>query len=93
MDELIIEAGESRDNTGQISGDTGNCSIFWRGAIFWSLQANRHRDCLALLRPLLVMLVFTVVFSRIAKLPSEGTAPYSLLVFAGCCRGSFSRRR
>src|SRR5258708_9676942 len=37
----------------------------------------------ALLRPLLVMLVFTVVFSRIAKLPSEGTAPYSVLVFAG----------
>lgn len=35
----------------------------------------------AFLRPLLVMLVFTVVFGRIAKLPSEGAAPYSILVF------------
>jgi len=37
----------------------------------------------ALLRPLLTMLVFTLVFSRIAKLPSEGTAPYAIMVFAG----------
>src|SRR5215469_8140731 len=36
-----------------------------------------------LLRPLLLMLVFTAVFSKIAKLPSEGTAPYAVLVFAG----------
>lgn len=37
----------------------------------------------ALLRPLLTMLVFTIVFSQIAKLPSEGGAPYALMVFAG----------
>ena len=37
----------------------------------------------ALLRPLLTMLVFTLVFSRIANLPSEGNAPYALMVFAG----------
>ena len=36
----------------------------------------------ALIRPLLTMVVFTVVFGRIAKLPSDG-APYALLVFAG----------
>lgn len=36
----------------------------------------------ALLRPLLTMMVFTFVFGRIAKLPSEG-APYALLVFSG----------
>jgi lipopolysaccharide transport system permease protein len=29
------------------------------------------------------MLVFTVIFGRIAKLPSDGIAPYSLMVFAG----------
>lgn len=28
------------------------------------------------------MLVFTIIFGRIAKLPSDGTAPYALLVFA-----------
>jgi len=35
----------------------------------------------AILRPLLTMLVFTVVFSHIAKLPSEGGAPYPIMVF------------
>ena len=36
----------------------------------------------ALLRPLLTMLVFTVVFGRLVKLPSEGV-PYPLLVLVG----------
>lgn len=36
----------------------------------------------AVARPLLAMLVFTLVFGRIAKLPSGG-APYTLLVFCG----------
>lgn len=36
----------------------------------------------ALARPLLTMLVFTFVFSKLAKLPSNGV-PYPLLVFAG----------
>ena len=36
----------------------------------------------ALLRPLLTMIVFTVVFGSIAKLPSNGV-PYPILVFAG----------
>lgn len=37
----------------------------------------------ALIRPVLMMLIFTVVFQRIAKLPSDGTAPYALMVFVG----------
>lgn len=36
----------------------------------------------AVLRPFLTMLVFTLIFSRVAKLPTEGNAPYPLLVFA-----------
>jgi lipopolysaccharide transport system permease protein len=36
----------------------------------------------ALIRPVLTMVVFTVVFSRIAGLPSDGNAPYALMVFA-----------
>ena len=35
----------------------------------------------ALIRPFLTMVVFTVVFGQLAKLPSEG-APYPILVFA-----------
>lgn len=37
----------------------------------------------ALIRPFLTMVVFTVIFGRIARLPSDGQAPYALLVFAG----------
>lgn len=36
----------------------------------------------ALIRPFLTMVVFTVVFGKIAKLPSEAGAPYPILVFA-----------
>jgi lipopolysaccharide transport system permease protein len=37
----------------------------------------------AVIRPILSMLIFTVLFSRVAKLPSVGQAPYSVMVFAG----------
>jgi lipopolysaccharide transport system permease protein len=37
----------------------------------------------AIIRPFLTMVVFTVIFGRIAKLPSDGDAPYALLVLAG----------
>lgn len=37
----------------------------------------------AVVRPFLTMVVFTVIFSRVAKLPSDGSAPYPIMVFAG----------
>ena len=37
----------------------------------------------ALIRPLLTMVVFTVIFGRLAKLPSEGDAPMRWMVYAG----------
>src|SRR4051812_7834473 len=37
----------------------------------------------ALIRPVLTVLVFTIIFGRIAQLPTDGTAPYPLMVFAG----------
>jgi len=36
----------------------------------------------ALIRPLLTMLVFTVVFGKLAKLPADAGAPYAIMVFA-----------
>ncbi|WVX19241.1 ABC transporter permease [Synechococcus elongatus IITB4] len=36
----------------------------------------------ALIRPFLTMIVFTVIFGNLAKLPSEAGAPYPILVFA-----------
>lgn len=43
----------------------------------------------AVIRPILAMLVFSVIFGRIAKLPSEGSAPYPLMVFAGMLPWTF----
>src|SRR6202789_2425202 len=42
----------------------------------------------AVIRPALTVLIFTVVFGRIAKLPSAGV-PYPLLVFAGLLPWTF----
>ncbi len=36
-----------------------------------------------ILRPLATMIIFTVVFGKIAKLPSDAGVPYVLMVFAG----------
>jgi lipopolysaccharide transport system permease protein len=36
----------------------------------------------AILRPFLIMVVFTVIFGILAKFPSEGGAPYPILVYA-----------
>ena len=46
-------------------------------------------DAWALIRPFLTMIVFTVVFGKLAKLPSEGNAPYALMVFAGMLPWTF----
>lgn len=37
----------------------------------------------ALIQPLATMVVFTIVFGKLAKLPTEGAAPYALLVYSG----------
>ena len=42
----------------------------------------------ALIRPLLTMVVFTIIFGRIAQLPSGGS-PYALMVFAGMLPWTF----
>jgi lipopolysaccharide transport system permease protein len=54
----------------------------------WRDVAVRYKQTVigvlwAVLRPLLTMVIFTVVFGRIANLPSEGAAPYPLMVLAG----------
>ncbi|MGG6269272.1 ABC transporter permease [Leptolyngbya sp. AN03gr2] len=36
----------------------------------------------AIIRPFLTMIVFTVIFSNLAKLPTQGTTPYPILVLA-----------
>jgi lipopolysaccharide transport system permease protein len=36
----------------------------------------------AVIRPVLTMIVFTVIFGKVAKLPAEGNAPYAIMVYA-----------
>ncbi len=60
--------------------------LFWMLA--WRDVAVRYKQTVfglawALLQPLATMLVFSVVFGRVARLPTEGSVPYALLVFAG----------
>ena len=43
----------------------------------------------ALIRPFVTMVVFTIVFGKLAKLPSDGAVPYALMVFAGLLPWSF----
>jgi lipopolysaccharide transport system permease protein len=54
----------------------------------WRDLAVRYKQTVigvawAVVRPLLTVAIFTIVFSRVAKLPSDGAAPYALMVFAG----------
>src|SRR5437667_10131849 len=37
----------------------------------------------AVIRPFVAMIVCTIVFGMLARLPSDGTAPYALMVFVG----------
>lgn len=36
----------------------------------------------AVIRPVLTMIVFTVIFEKVAKLPADGNAPYAIMVYA-----------
>ena len=81
---LILEAAYARRNYWQ---------DVWRyrdlfAILAWRDIALRHRQSVlgiawSVLRPLMTVLIFTLVFGRIAKLPSDGMAPYALMVFAG----------
>jgi lipopolysaccharide transport system permease protein len=54
----------------------------------WRDLAVRYKQTViglawAIIRPAITVAVFTIVFGRVADLPSDGRAPYPLLVFAG----------
>jgi lipopolysaccharide transport system permease protein len=90
LDEIIIEPGRHEQN-------------YWRDllryrelfyVLAWRDVAVRYKQTVigiawALIRPLATMLIFSVVFGHIAKLPSDGMAPYPLMVFAGMLPWTF----
>jgi lipopolysaccharide transport system permease protein len=83
LKELVIEAGRTE-------------SQYWKDLwryrelfyfLAWRDILVRYKQTFigiawALLRPFLTMLVFTFVFGKLARLPSDGAAPYPILVFA-----------
>lgn len=81
---LILEPGRAEKNYWQ---------DIWRYRelfliLAWRDVAVRYKQTIigvawAVLRPLLTAVVFTVIFGKLARLPSEGTAPYVLMVYAG----------
>jgi lipopolysaccharide transport system permease protein len=88
--ELVIEPGRSERH-------------YWRDlwqyrelfqVLAWRDIAVRYKQTVigaawALIRPFLTMVVFTVVFGKLANLPSDGAAPYAIMVFAGLLPWSF----
>jgi lipopolysaccharide transport system permease protein len=81
---VILEAGRA---------DRNYWSDLWRyrelfAILAWRDVAVRYKQTAigvawAVLRPFLTMVIFTIVFSRLAKLPSDGETPYPVLVFTG----------
>lgn len=88
--ELILEAGRTEQN---YWGDLWRYRELFH-VLAWRDVSVRYKQTVmgvgwALIRPLLTVMIFTFVFGRIAKLSSEGTAPYALLVFAGMLPWTF----
>ena len=82
--EIIIEPGRIEKNY---------WSDLWRFRelfyiLSWKDISVRYKQTVigvlwAVIRPILTMVVFTVVFGKMAKLPSDGNAPYAIMVYAG----------
>lgn len=80
--ELVIEAGRTESQYWQDLWRYRELFYFlaWRD-ILVRYKQTAIGIVWALIRPFLTMIVFTIVFGRLAKLPSGGV-PYSILVFA-----------
>jgi lipopolysaccharide transport system permease protein len=82
--EIILEPGKSERH-------------YWRdlwhyrelfSVLAWRDLSVRYKQTVigvawALIRPFLTMVIFTVIFGKVADLPTEGGAPYALMVFTG----------
>jgi lipopolysaccharide transport system permease protein len=90
MEEVILEAGRAERHYWH---DLWRYRELFR-VLAWRDVAVRYKQTVigaawAIIRPFLTMIVFTVIFGKLAKLPSEGSAPYAILVFAGMLPWTF----
>jgi lipopolysaccharide transport system permease protein len=81
-DELIIEAGRTERHYWQDLWRYRELLYF----LAWRDILVRYKQTVigiawSVLRPVLTMIVFTVIFGKLANLPSEGNAPYPIMVF------------
>ena len=81
--DLVIEQGRSKKNYWKDLWRFRELFLFmsWRDILVRYKQTAIGLSW-SIIRPLLTMIIFTVIFGRVAKLPSEGV-PYPILVFAG----------
>ena len=81
---LVLEAGRAERN---YWGDLWSYRELFT-TLAWRDIAVHYKQTIigvawTVIRPLLTMLIFTVVFGRLAKLPSDGVVPYPVMVLAG----------
>jgi lipopolysaccharide transport system permease protein len=82
-EELVIEAGAGFKNYWKDLWNYRELFYF----LAWRDIAVRYKQTVigvawSVIRPVLTMAVFVVVFGKLAKLPTEANAPYPILVFA-----------
>jgi lipopolysaccharide transport system permease protein len=84
MTELVIEPGRAERNYWIDIWRYRELFYFlaWRD-ILVRYKQTAFGVAWAMVRPLLTMVIFTILFSRIAKLHSDSSVPYALLVMAG----------
>jgi lipopolysaccharide transport system permease protein len=90
QEELIIEAGRSEKN-------------YWRDLwkykelfyiLSWRDIKVRYKQTVigaawSIIRPLLTMIIFTIIFSKVAKIPAGMNVPYAIMVYAGMLPWTF----
>lgn len=81
--ELVVEAGRTEGQYWRDLWTYRELFLF----LAWRDILVRYKQTVigiawAVIRPFLTMVVFTVIFGRLAKMPTVGTAPYAVMVFA-----------
>lgn len=83
FDEIVIEPGQTEKRYWHDLWRYRELFLF----LAWRDILVRYKQTVigiawGIIRPLLILVVFTLIFGKLAKFPSEGNAPYPILVLA-----------